>query len=70
GVSAYKAVRDFLYLKMRGGRFDETQAGPAADDTNTSDVEVSGDAGVALELLTEIRDEIRSLRQRFEAGGK
>ncbi len=70
GLSEYKAVRDFLYLKMRGARFGETQAGPAADDRYTSDVEATGDAGVALELLTEIRDEIRSLRRRFEAGGK
>ena len=59
-----------VYLKMRGARFGETQAGPAGDDTYTSDVEAAGDAGVALELLTEIRDEIRSLRRRFEAGGQ
>ena len=70
GLSEYEAVRDFLYLKMRGARFGETQAGPAADDTYTSGVEAAVDADVAVGLLMEIRDEIRSLRRRFEAGGK
>ncbi len=55
GLTQFEAVRDFLYLRMRGARFGEghdTNAGGAA----------GGDEVVA--LLTEIRDEVRGLRAR------
>lgn len=55
GVLEAEALRDFLYHQMRGARHDE-------------DVEPhSAPADEALELLREIRDEIRSLRRSPEA---
>ncbi len=59
GLTEHADVRDFLYSKMRGARFgevDEDEAEPAA----------AAPAGEAFELLTEIRDEIRAVRERLE----
>ena len=56
GLTKYEALRDVLYSKMRGARF-ETRETPQAVAAAEEDV--------ALELLTEIRDEIRALRGRL-----
>lgn len=56
GLTEYDMVRDHLYSKMRGARF----AGPGAEDAATP----PADGDPALELLVEIRDEIRALRAR------
>lgn len=54
GLSNFEEIRDFLYTKMRGARFGEEEtAHPLA-------VEPADDL---LHLLTEIRDEIRQLRE-------
>jgi putative membrane protein len=52
GLRDPEAVRDYLYERMRGARDDADH--PAADAAH---------ADPALVLLTEIRDEIRRLRQ-------
>ncbi len=58
GLTEYDMVRDHLYSKMRGATVAES-SGP---DTGTP--AVSADCDPALELLAEIRDEIRALRAR------
>ena len=52
----YEALRDVLYSKMRGARFGTRE---------TPQAMAAAEEDVALELLTEIRDEIRALRGRF-----
>ena len=56
GLTEYDMVRDHLYSKMRGARLAE----PGAEDAATP----PADGDPALELLVEIRDEIRALRAR------
>ena len=58
GITEYEMVRDYLYSKMRGAGVVES-GGP---DTGTQAASADGDP--ALELLAEIRDEIRALRAR------
>jgi len=64
GFTQYEEVRDFLYSKMRGARFGEKSAGsgkPAAgpeEDDQMEEDEVTS-------LLTEIRDELRTIRERL-----
>ncbi len=58
GITEYEMVRDYLYSKMRGAGVAES-SGP---DTGTPAASADGDP--ALELLAEIRDEIRALRAR------
>jgi putative membrane protein len=65
GLREYEDVRDFLYLRMRGARFGEAEAAPQAPVAAAGS---SGDDEVVA-LLTEIRDEIRSLRAQRAAGG-
>lgn len=54
GLKNYEELRDFIYSRMRGARMGEEEHAapttPAADD--------------AVALLTEIRDELRALRER------
>ncbi|MHC4219683.1 MAG: PH domain-containing protein [Planctomycetota bacterium] len=62
GLPQYEMLRDFLYFRMRGARFgqepkEEQVETPAASDDET------------LALLTDIRDEIRALRERLGEGG-
>ena len=60
GLTEFEALRDFLYSKMRGARFPkETRAGEAAEPS------AQAGADETVELLTDIRDEIRALRQRL-----
>lgn len=58
GLTEFEQLRDFLYSRMRGARFgteDESADQPAG----------AAQDGEAVQLLTEIRDEIRALRQRL-----
>ena len=58
GLPEYELVRDFLYSRMRGARFGhEGEVRPAASDAGAEDD--------ALALLTEIRDEVRALREQL-----
>ncbi len=64
GLAEFEDVRDYFYSRMRGARFgdrDQSHGDGAADGAPGPEV--------VLELLTEIRDEIRSLRGRMEQGG-
>ncbi|MBI2933485.1 MAG: PH domain-containing protein [Planctomycetes bacterium] len=54
GLLQYEAVRDFLYSKMRGARFGDKEA------------PTSGPQDETVALLTEIRDEMRAMRQQAE----
>jgi putative membrane protein len=60
GLPQYQMVRDFLYLQMRGARFGDAEAG--------EDAKVAGEAAgdEVVDLLTEIRDDIRQLAARLE----
>jgi len=60
GILEYESLRDFLYTKMRGARFGEPE--PTTIESSEKDSQQEDD--VATLLLTEIRDEIRLLRQR------
>lgn len=60
GLTAFARVRDFLYLRMRGARFGEDEE-PA---TTIIPLRETGDT--AISVLTEIRDELRSVRKRIE----
>ena len=62
GLTEYGALRDFLYTQMRGARFGETGDRAAAAEDRPAVTE-SDDAVV---LLTDIRDEIRSLRAALQ----
>ncbi len=59
GLIDYKRVRDFLYSRMRGARFGEVDVPEQAPGKPASD----GDTAVA--LLTDIRDELRAVRERL-----
>lgn len=65
GLVEYEQVRDYLYSRMRGARFgdvDEVGEPRQAPATPAPD----GDTAVA--LLTDIRDELRALRERLQGG--
>ena len=62
GLVDYEQVRDFLYSRMRGARFGEVDESEEAPGKPTPD----GDTAVA--LLTDIRDELRAVRERLQAG--
>lgn len=65
GILEYELLRDFLYTKMRGARFGEPE--PTIIDGSEIDSQQEDDAATL--LLTEIRDEIRLLRQRQSSTG-
>jgi putative membrane protein len=60
GLTEFAMLRDFLYLRMRGARFGDADA---ADEPGAAP------ADETVDLLTEIRDEIRALRERLEGAG-
>jgi len=62
GLIDYEQVRDFLYSRMRGARFDEPDEPDEPGQTPAPD----GDLAVA--LLTDIRDELRAVRERLQGG--
>ena len=66
GLTVFEQVRDYLYLRMRGARFSgdgddgnggepETTTGPGSDTADT-----------AAALLTQIRDELRAVREQLK----
>ena len=60
GLTLYERVRDFLYLRMRGARFGED------DEPETAITPLKETGDTAVSVLTEIRDELRAVRQRIE----
>ena len=60
GLTVFEQVRDFLYLRMRGARFGED----GEPEATTGPLPDTGDTAAA--LLTEIRDELRALRERLK----
>ncbi len=69
GLTEYEILRDFLYSKMRGARFGEKAEEPDRRPAE-GDGAVPDPVGETLVLLTDIRDEIRALRARFEGGDR
>jgi uncharacterized protein len=55
GLTNFEEIRDFLYARMRGARFGEESETAHAEPAARED---------ALELLTQIRDELRLLREK------
>lgn len=51
GLEEYEQVRDYLYSRMRGAQDDDEPVSQAEDD--------------AVVLMTEIRDELRAIRQQL-----
>ena len=68
GLIEFEQVRDFLYSKMRGARFGETE--PTGDGPRQAPGGPVSAADEAVELLTDIRDEIRALGKRLKGAGK
>ena len=68
GLIEFEQVRDFLYSKMRGARFGETE--PTGDGPRQAPGGPASAADEAVELLTDIRDEIRALGKRLKGAGK
>ncbi len=62
GLGVFEQVRDFLYLRMRGARFGE-DGEDAEPEATTGPPAETGDTAAA--LLTEIRDELRAVRERL-----
>jgi putative membrane protein len=60
GIRNPEALRDFLYQQMRGARGDAIES----DDARESTPSAAAPDDEALSLLRDIRDELRSLRQR------
>ena len=60
GLTVFEQVRDFLYLRMRGARFGE-DGEPEATTGSPSDT-----TDTVAALLTEIRDELRAVRERLK----
>ncbi|MGC9329017.1 MAG: PH domain-containing protein, partial [Candidatus Hinthialibacter sp.] len=58
GLEEYDAIRDFLYSKMRGARGELNEESEASEEEPES-----------LQLLMQIRDELRSIRQAVNGGG-
>jgi len=66
GLGVFEQVRDYLYLRMRGARF-----GDDADNSDDGEPATPGtglDTGddTATALLTEIRDELRAVREQLK----
>jgi len=64
GLIEYEALRDFLYSKMRGARFGETDPVSIGEAQGTTSTTAQSGSDEAVALLTDIRDEIRALRRR------
>ncbi len=61
GIEEFEEVRDFLYTRMRGAKGEHV----ATSKTDSP----AGAADPVEELLGEIRDEVRALRQGLSQGG-
>ena len=66
GLTGYEMLRDFLYSRMRGARFGEPSDDEQADAAPSPGTEPADET---LELLTDIRDEIRALREHLGRAG-
>jgi putative membrane protein len=66
GLTEYAMLRDFLYLRMRGARFGETSEGEQSAAVSSRGPEPADET---LELLTDIRNEIRALREHLGRAG-
>lgn len=60
GLIDYERVRDFLYSRMRGARFGEV------DEPEQAPAMPAPDGDIAVALLTDIRDELRAVRERLQ----
>ncbi len=60
GLAVFERVRDYLYLRMRGARFGEDDE----PETTISTVAATGDTAVS--LLTDIRNELRAVREQVK----
>lgn len=60
GLTDYEIVRDFLYSRMRGAR----RAGEEVQNSG-----LAGDGSEVVDLLTEIRDELRELALHLDRSG-
>lgn len=58
GLSNFDELRDFLYSKMRGARFGES------DEDDETAAPAHGQSDDVVDLLTQIRDELRLLQGR------
>lgn len=67
GFKEYEAIRDFLYSKMRGARGDLKSPAPAATLAAPASATPPAAGSGAVELLLEIRDELRRTREALEA---
>jgi putative membrane protein len=61
GLTEYETIRDFLYFRMRGARFGDKADGEQKDAAAPGTA--PGDETLA--LLTDIRDELRALREQM-----
>jgi putative membrane protein len=73
GLKNPEALRDFLYQRMRGARegdehLHEHDAGLSADASAEGAAQTGGDE--ALALLTDIRDELRRIRETSQEAGR
>ncbi len=62
GLIDYEQVRDFLYSRMRGARFDDVDE---VGEPGQAPATPAPDGDVAVALLTDIRDELRAVRERL-----
>jgi uncharacterized membrane protein YdbT with pleckstrin-like domain len=67
GLTEYAMLRDFLYSRMRGARFGESARGEQPEPQAVAPGAEPADE--TLELLTDIRDEIRALREHLGRAG-
>jgi putative membrane protein len=66
GIRNPEALRDFLYAKMRGAR---PEFHDASTEKPAEKAEHSATEDEALQLLRGIRDDLRSLRMKWQSGG-
>ena len=66
GFKEFEAIRDFLYTRMRG--YQKQPAGPAAVTTQAAPRRADGGEEM-VELLLNIRDELRRTRELLETRG-
>jgi putative membrane protein len=66
GLTVFENVRDYLYLRMRGARFgDDADNGDDGEPATPGTGLDTGD-DTATALLTEIRDELRAVREQLK----
>ena len=74
GLVDFEQVRDFLYSRMRGARFDDVDDVDEVDEVDDVGEPERAPAvpapggDIAVALLTDIRDELRAVRERLQGG--